>query len=111
MIAFVLIACGNTLFGLLTNATSRRLGQISYSIFILHGLLLFLTFGLLLRDVQIRSMSALGHWTVIAVISVVLVLLSSITYHYIEVPFIHAAPGIASRLRTIFNKDIKAVKE
>jgi len=108
--AFIIIACGNTLFGLLTNATSRRLGQISYSIFMLHGLLLFLTFRLLLGSPRASAMSAISHWMVIAIIGVMVILISSLTYHYIEAPFMNAASGVSARLENIFKKKIKAIK-
>ncbi len=39
--AFCLIAGGANLFGLLIAQTSRRLGELAYSIYLLHGILLF----------------------------------------------------------------------
>ena len=109
-IAFIGITCGNTMFGLLTNATSRRFGQISYSIFVLHGLVLFGTFQFLLSSSQARSWSAAEHWTVIAAVGVVLVLLSSLSYHYIEAPFMNAAASVATKLKIYVKKMSKQLQ-
>src|SRR5260221_2407812 len=43
-ITFILIACGNTIFGILTTSTSRTLGKMAYSIYLLHGIILYITF-------------------------------------------------------------------
>jgi len=39
---FAAIAYGNSLFGLLTHLYPKTLGQVSYSIYLLHGIALFL---------------------------------------------------------------------
>ncbi len=43
-VAFVIIAAGNDLMGVLSATPSRRLGEVSYSIYLLHGFLLFVAF-------------------------------------------------------------------
>jgi peptidoglycan/LPS O-acetylase OafA/YrhL len=98
--AFVGIACGNTLFGVLSHATSRLLGQISYSIYLLHGILLFLVFRFVLGFPRAGTLSPFLHWSIIAICSIILVIICSLTYHFIERPGINAAPGVASRLET-----------
>ncbi|HCE6307648.1 TPA: acyltransferase, partial [Pseudomonas aeruginosa] len=50
-LAFLLIAAGSSLFGLLTQALSRFLGEMTYSMYLLHGCILFISFELLIgRD-------------------------------------------------------------
>ncbi|MGV8604363.1 hypothetical protein ACV354_32870, partial [Pseudomonas aeruginosa] len=50
-LALPLIAEGWSLFGLLTHALSRFLGEMTYSMYLLHGRILFLSFELLIgRD-------------------------------------------------------------
>jgi peptidoglycan/LPS O-acetylase OafA/YrhL len=103
-LAFIGIACGNTLFGILTNTTSRQLGQISYSIFMLHGILLFFTFQFVLGFQQASSLSPIFYWVTIYFISIFLVMICSFTYYYIELPFINAAPGKTAWLEHILNR-------
>jgi len=85
-IAFSLIAGGNTVFGILNNAVSRTLGEFAYSIYLLHGLLLFLAFGLLIGPAQAKLLSPLMHWAVVLAITPVLLLLSFASFRFIESP-------------------------
>ncbi|MDX7952947.1 acyltransferase [Lichenihabitans sp. Uapishka_5] len=50
LFVFAPIACGNTLFGLLRTRTMLMLGEISYSLYMLHGLVLFGIYTLVLPD-------------------------------------------------------------
>mgnify|MGYP003342983265 CR=1 FL=1 len=40
-LAFIAIAAGNDLLGLLSNPLTRKLGEVSYGIYLFHGLVLF----------------------------------------------------------------------
>jgi peptidoglycan/LPS O-acetylase OafA/YrhL len=84
--AFILIACGNTLFGLLAHPVSRTLGEMAYSIYLLHGLTLFTAFHLLIGSVYASEYSPLVHWCVVAIITPVLVFVSFMTFRLIESP-------------------------
>jgi peptidoglycan/LPS O-acetylase OafA/YrhL len=90
-IFFIGIACGNTLFGILTFRASRLLGQISYSIYLLHGLLLFTVFYFVIGFDGAAQFSFIAWWTTIAVISLFLIILCSFTYCYIEKPSMDSA--------------------
>lgn len=100
--AFIAIASGNTLFGILSHPLSRVFGQISYSIYLLHGLLLFVSFQFILKPAFMASLSPLAHWGIIAVCGVVLVILSSITYKFIEKPCIDVVSGITRKINDYF---------
>ncbi|MGS0753268.1 acyltransferase family protein [Roseateles sp. GG27B] len=58
-LAFALIAGGNTLFGLLACGVSRLLGEMAYSLYLLHGLLLFTTMRFALGLDFARTLSPL----------------------------------------------------
>ena len=47
-LAFALISCGNALFGILHRPVSYTLGQLAYGIYLLHGILLFVAFRLII---------------------------------------------------------------
>lgn len=99
---FISIACGNTFFGILTHPLSRMLGQISYSIYLLHGILLFVTFQFIIGPKQARGLSVLEHWLVIAACSIALVIICSLTYHFIEKPCMNSAGRVTDRVWAFF---------
>jgi peptidoglycan/LPS O-acetylase OafA/YrhL len=88
LLIFLCIVYGNDLFGLLKSKASIFLGTISYSIYLIHGLVLFgvLNFFNYLKD--IKSMSIPSYWMIILLCGILTVLISSVTYRYIEHPFI-----------------------
>jgi peptidoglycan/LPS O-acetylase OafA/YrhL len=87
-LAFCFIACGNDLFGILTNKLARLLGEISYSIYMLHGVVLFVTFNFVIGLPAAKSLTPTMYCLVIFAISPILIGLSFITYRVIEYPAI-----------------------
>jgi len=85
-VAFAIIACGNTLFGLLTNSISRTLGEISYSIYLLHTIMLFVAFNFIIGLENAASLSAFEYWIVIAGCSPLLILMCFVTFRLVEAP-------------------------
>jgi len=98
-IVFIAIACGNNVFGVLTLSISRRLGQISYSIYLLHGFVLFIAFRWIWGFKKIGQLSVLQYWMVIGALAMVVVIVSSLCYRFIERPSQDAAPGAAKKIR------------
>jgi peptidoglycan/LPS O-acetylase OafA/YrhL len=88
-LAFALIVFGATIFGLLLTRPARRLGDISYGLYLLQGPILYLAFV----SPAVRSLataSAAAHWTIAMAAATILVLLSSVTHRLIERPGIRA---------------------
>jgi len=83
-LAFLIIASGNTLFGLLTCRPARVLGAISYSAYLIHNIILYLVFRLVNHFVAIASLGLETYWCITAVIGVLTVICSAITYRHIE---------------------------
>lgn len=95
-VAFYLISSGSTLFGLLTSTPARRLGDISYGIYLLQGLPQALFF----RPPIFKSIalaSPIGHWSLAILASVALIGLAALTHVYIERPGIAFGKLIARR--------------
>ena len=88
-IIFILIASGNSFFGLLSNYISRSFGQITYSLYLLHGILLFIVFRFIIGYEIAAKFTELQHWAIIGLCVFPIILLSQITYKYIELPFIN----------------------
>ena len=84
-IAFVLIACGNTLFGALSWPAARRLGEIGYSVYLLHGLVLFAGFHWLGERLSPVT-GAATHWLVVALCTPIVIAVSMVTFRLVEAP-------------------------
>lgn len=99
-IAFALIACGNSLFGILTHPASRTLGEMAYSIYLLHGIVLFTVFYLAIGLTNASEFSVFSHWLLIIFITPLLVLGSYATFRFIESPAMHGTERVTSWLRS-----------
>jgi peptidoglycan/LPS O-acetylase OafA/YrhL len=85
-VALLAIVYGNDIFGLLTRRSSLLLGQISYSIYLLHGIVLYLYIRAA-RDVSSLQASWSVHfWIVMIPLCITVVSISALTYRYIEYP-------------------------
>ena len=85
-LAFAIVACGNTLFGVLEWRTARGLGEMGYSIYLLHGIMLFVVFALGLGPAETAALSPATHWLVVYACVPVLIVLSYTTFRLIEAP-------------------------
>jgi peptidoglycan/LPS O-acetylase OafA/YrhL len=83
--AFLLVALGANLFGLLESGPARRLGNISFGIYLLQGAVFAgISSFARIRDLDLRS--PLGHWTVSLIEAIALVVLATCTHAFIERP-------------------------
>jgi peptidoglycan/LPS O-acetylase OafA/YrhL len=98
---FYLVCSGATLFGLLTTTAARRLGNISYSLYLMQGIVLSTVFTSI--PIQHFAMaSALNYWLTGILSMVVLFLCAALGYTYIE------RPGIALGKHLILNRKVMA---
>jgi peptidoglycan/LPS O-acetylase OafA/YrhL len=86
-ILFLLIVSGNNLFGLLSLRSSIVLGEISYSIYLLHGIVLYIIFSMF-KPISFSDYSIYEYLLFMPLLSVLVVIFSAITYLAIEKPFI-----------------------
>ena len=96
-VAFALIAAGNTIFGVLTSSVSRMLGQMAYSIYMLHGIVLFLTFKFATNIDVAKELNPMQHWLVIFLITPVLIIFCFTTFNLIEYPCMQWVPKIFNK--------------
>jgi peptidoglycan/LPS O-acetylase OafA/YrhL len=94
MIAFSLIAGGNSLFGILSCAISRQFGDLAYSIYLLHGMLLFITFNFLVGLDSMKGVSPTIYWLIVAAIVPILLVVCSLTHRFIERPGMKFTPRV-----------------
>jgi peptidoglycan/LPS O-acetylase OafA/YrhL len=93
---FTLIAMGNTAFGFLKLSFLKFLGEICYSTYLLHGIVLFvwIYFGVGLDDA--RAMDFTTYGIGIIMLTPVVILLSYVSFRWIEKPFM----DLSYRLRS-----------
>ncbi len=84
---FFLVIAGNTFGGLFSSLPMRSLGQVSYSIYIFHGILLFDLLSLWNKHHPINTMSEPAFAGVIWILGMAAVVFSTLSYWYIERPF------------------------
>ena len=85
-IIFTIIALGNSLFGVLKKPQMRLLGDISYSTYLLHGIILYIAFNFVFSHEKLIHFTDIEYSFLIFSITPIVVLISYITYSYIEKP-------------------------
>lgn len=88
-IVFLFIANGNSFFGLFSNTLSRKFGQITYSLYLIHGIILFLVFYGVIGFENSKKLTMIEFWSIITITIVPLITISQITYLYIEKPYMN----------------------
>ncbi|MEP7240615.1 MAG: acyltransferase [Devosia sp.] len=94
-IAFIPVVAGNSYFGLLTLRGSVVLGETSYSIYMLHGIVLSVLMGDLVPRLGINP-DAL--WLALPAVALGVVALSAVTFVCVERPFIGLGHRLGKRL-------------
>ncbi|MFK4751340.1 acyltransferase family protein [Oceanobacter antarcticus] len=82
---FFFIAAGSSIFGVLNSRYSILLGEISYSIYLLHGFVLYLFFGFFVNP---ESYTIFQYSLFMPVVALIVVFLSVFSFKYIESPFV-----------------------
>ncbi|WP_165790591.1 acyltransferase family protein [Lelliottia aquatilis] len=91
---FIILINENSLFGLLRNKGVVRLGGISYSIYLLHGIVWFSLNHL----VDTKSVGVITYLMQSTLALVLIMLISVLTYKYIEIPFNHLGRMIRDKM-------------
>lgn len=94
---FLLVASGASAFGVLTTYGAKRLGNMSYSLYLMHGLII----NLIVSIEQVRyhiKHSDMRFWVVTSILYAVVVASSSLTFLLIEKTGIHVGRNMIIRL-------------
>ena len=102
-LAFIGIAGGNNLFGILTLKTSRLLGQLSYSMYLLHGIVLYFVFIIVLSPEKASHLSLTEHWLLVAACGLFTILVASLCFKWIESPCIKSSNLISRKIKKMFD--------
>ena len=85
---FMCIVYGNSLFGLLHSRPALLLGTISYSIYLLHCIIIYIVVQCVNVYLPVLSLSELEYWSLVPVQGVIVILLALFSYRFCEHPFI-----------------------
>lgn len=88
-VIFTLTALGNSIFGILKSSTLKLLGEISYSTYLLHGFVLFITFYFVIGFEKMKMLSPAAYCNIVFLITPLVVIVSLITFYFIERPFMN----------------------
>ncbi len=94
---FISIAWGNSLFGLMHKRASILLGEISYSIYLLHGAVIYTLFTLL-EIIDLKAITATEHTYLMPLVVPMVITTALFTYLFIE------KPGIEFGKKRLFQK-------
>lgn len=93
-VAFVIVACDNNIFGILSWQSVRSFGDTGYSAYLLHGLLLYLAFHSENVAPFDGTLTPVRHWVAVACLTVLLTMICRLTFKYVEQPGMQAAPRV-----------------
>jgi len=103
-LAFACMANGADLFGLLRPRLFRVFGEITFSLYLLHGPVLFVLWRFVIGPHTAVTLEPWQHWGAVALATPALVAVCFVSYFWIERPFIERtsdwAKAIKSRLTT-----------
>lgn len=85
---FLCFVYGADLFGFLKSLTAKFLGTLSYSIYLIHGIVLFGVLNSVDYFKPIPTLSPVAFWLLILLTGILTIVVSSMTYRYVEYPFI-----------------------
>lgn len=95
---FYMILLGDDLFGLLKKPGSLLLGEISYSIYLLHGVILYFAFSII--ELYSFDNSRIDEFLyLLPILSLLLVIKAMITFNYIEAPFISLGRMLCKKVK------------
>ena len=101
---FLFVIHGNSLFGVLSSRSAHLLGTISYSLYLTHSIVLFTVLRIANHYYPIIAMDSRQYLTFAALAAGLSVLVSAVTYRYVEHPFLSPKGGL-SLVRNRANAD------
>jgi peptidoglycan/LPS O-acetylase OafA/YrhL len=84
---FFVAAAGNSFFGFLIHPAIRCLGAMSFSLYLLHGIMFQLVYYTI-KTTGLTNLSHPAYWLIIIVTAITTTLLCATTYRWIEFPFL-----------------------
>ncbi len=99
-IIFIIISNGNDMFGTLTSGTARKIGDLSYSFYIMQFIFLWSIFGIITKGLKF---TVLGHFCLAGIAGSLLFVFSHISYNLIELPSMRKVEKLSAAVRKKLN--------
>ena len=98
-VPFCAVACGNGLFGILTNDAAVEMGDISYGVYLLHGLAMSGAIMLVVGPRRSAGMDPAHYWSLICGVTIGLVFVTALLHRFVERPALAQAPRWTRAIR------------
>jgi peptidoglycan/LPS O-acetylase OafA/YrhL len=99
---FSVVASGNSFFGIFSLRVSRVMGEISFGIYLLHGILLFTLLRLFLGDSKSIALHQYEYWGYILFCTPILIIICYLTFRIIEKPCMNLTMGVEKKITSLF---------
>lgn len=100
-VTLTLVACGASVFGFLKTQSARALSSVSYGVYLLQGIVLYVVLMYMVPTEFRLAMSVHQYWGFVFLCTPLLVGVSALSWHFIESPAINASPKLAQWIRNI----------
>ena len=97
--SMAVVAADNDLFGILSWRVPQALGNWAYSLYLLHGIVLYTLFMLVIGADRAAQLSPFEYVAIIAAITPVVLTLAWASHRWIESPPMRAVPAVVAALR------------
>ncbi len=87
-VVFAAIAYDSRLAAFLRWQSTKFLGTISYSIYVMHGIVLYVVYSAVKRMVRVDELSPQAFWGICACCGLLTIAASAVTYRFVEHPFL-----------------------
>ena len=104
---FCAVACGNALFGILSNQAAVEMGDISYGVYLFHGLALSGTILLIIGPRRSQEMGQGAFWLLVSAVGIGLVVATAVLHRVVEKPALGQISRWTSALRASFVRTAK----
>ncbi len=94
-VIFIFLVLGSDFYGLFSLKISRVFGELTYSIYLIHGIILFLGFNFFID----KEVSLYNFWLLVYLMTVIVIFLSFLSFIYIERPCIKSANLVRNYVR------------
>lgn len=96
-VVFICIALGNSVFGLLKLPYIKLLGDVSYSTYLIHGIILFVVMNIGLGYTTVSSFTTIEYSILIILVTPIIVIVSYLFYRFVELPFIKIGKKLSNK--------------
>ena len=101
--SMAVVAADNDLFGILRWRAPQALGKWAYSLYMLHGIVLYTLFMLVIGADRAAQLTPLEYVGIVAAITPVVLAFAWASQRWIESPPMRAVPGVVRSLRQLLN--------